>query len=105
MVTREMLFSRGPMTRSLLVMLAVILQQSADTPVMPYVDEGACPFECCMYRDWTAQGPSDAYPAREPRPSDEPSFRIKAGERVTARTRVVITKSPGEVRIVAPVTL
>src|SRR5690242_7508368 len=31
-------------------------QQSAEeqAPPSPYVDKGACPFECCTYREWTA---------------------------------------------------
>ena len=31
-------------------------QQSAEeqAPPSPYVDKGACPFECCTYREWAA---------------------------------------------------
>ena len=24
-------------------------------PIAPYIDEGACPFECCTYRHWTVE--------------------------------------------------
>jgi hypothetical protein len=24
-------------------------------PPSPYIDKGACPFECCTYREWTAK--------------------------------------------------
>src|SRR6476646_10496452 len=27
---------------------------SADAPPDPFIHKGACPFECCTYRDWTA---------------------------------------------------
>lgn len=31
--------------------------QSGAAPPDPYVDKGACPFECCTYRDWTTTKP------------------------------------------------
>ena len=28
--------------------------QQLNAPPNPYIDKGACPFECCTYREWTA---------------------------------------------------
>ena len=30
------------------------LPANESAPPSPYIDKGACPFECCTYRDWTA---------------------------------------------------
>ena len=30
---------------------------AATAPPNPYIDKGACPFECCTYRDWTTTKP------------------------------------------------
>jgi hypothetical protein len=46
-----------------LILLAVLAAAPAEAatqraaPPSPYVDKGACPFECCTYRDWTAKAP------------------------------------------------
>ena len=54
MITRTLVF----------IMFLVTLPASAGTPQQapakeqappsPYIDKGACPFECCTYREWTA---------------------------------------------------
>ena len=74
-------------------------------PPLPYVDNGACPFECCTYRDWTAEVRLTAYKQYESRGRRELAFTLKTGERVTAMTGVVITASAARVRIIKPVTL
>jgi hypothetical protein len=74
-------------------------------PPLPYVDRGACPFECCTYRDWTAETRLDAYGHYEPAGRREVAFAVKPGERVTAMTGVVITTSAAQVRITKPTTL
>ena len=38
----------------LLLSLALL---AADRPPSPYIDRGACPFECCTYRRWRALKP------------------------------------------------
>lgn len=52
------------MTRSLPWVLAFSLASAAapaatpmSTPPNPFIDKGACPFECCTYRDWTTKKP------------------------------------------------
>ena len=75
---------------------AMLFAQSRTGPPVPYIDKGACPFECCTYREWNVVKPtlvrksmSDTAPI---------SFRLKAGEKVFGMTGVVITTQPGIVR-------
>jgi hypothetical protein len=65
------------------------------TPV-PFEAAGACPFEGCVYRQWTA---TDSVAVRAERSADAPViFTVDAGQRVDAMTGVVVTTSPGRVR-------
>jgi hypothetical protein len=52
------------MTRALLQAVATAALATAapaatpmSTPPNPFIDKGACPFECCTYRDWTTLKP------------------------------------------------
>lgn len=52
------------MTRALPWLLVSALLTTAagaatpmSTPPNPFIDKGACPFECCTYRDWTTLKP------------------------------------------------
>ncbi len=69
-------------------------------PPMPYEDWDACPFEGCMYREWTALEPVAVRSAR--RTTAAIVFRLNTGDKVTALTGVVITTKPGRVRFVRP---
>ena len=44
------------MTRILMVLAlgaaSGVFASPVDGPVLPYYDRGACPFECCTYRQW-----------------------------------------------------
>jgi hypothetical protein len=63
---------------------------------VPFEDEGACPFEGCVYRRWTA---TDSVDVHGERADDAPvTFTIPAGESVQAVTGVVVTTRPGRVR-------
>lgn len=64
-----------------------------DGPPLPYVDVGACPFECCVYRDWQAIADVQAY--EEPRDAAAPAFRVATGEWVVAETGQVVTVRAG----------
>ena len=77
---------------------AVGLAQTQAGPPVPYIDKGACPFECCTYRQWNVVKPtalrtsmSDSAPVR---------LRLKTGEKVQGMTGVVITTQPGIARAV-----
>jgi hypothetical protein len=66
-------------------------------PTMPFVDKGACPFECCTYREWTVDKPIAIRSAM--RDGSSIAFRLKKGERVRGLTGSVITSQAGEVRV------
>lgn len=72
-------------------------------PPVPFEDVGACPFECCVYREWVANASVDARSGRQPR--DPVVFQLKPGDRVQAVTGVVITEKPGRVTFRAPIDL
>ena len=66
-------------------------------PPIPFMDKGACPFECCTYRDWTVD---KATAVRSAMSDGSPiAFRLNKGDRVKGMTGVVITSHPGEVRV------
>ena len=83
----------------LLAALACAITSTAQgplTPPVPFEDVGACPFEGCAYREWKAR---TAVEVRSARRTDAPIlFRLRAGERVTALTGVVVTLRAGRVR-------
>ena len=72
-------------------------------PPMPYADWAACPFECCVYRMWSAVRPTVVLSARS---SGAPVlYRLNAGDRPFAITGVVVTTRPGRIEILEPMTL
>jgi hypothetical protein len=75
----------------------------AAAPVLPYLDWGACPFECCTYREWTAAHAVDAFATRDVHGTRR--FELAAGERVQALTGVVVTTRAGVAEVIAPVQL
>ena len=77
-------------------------QQPAGPPI-PYEDIGACPFECCTYREWTATAQVNGYTERSP--SAAVAFVVASGDRVRALTGVVITTKPGVARVPKPIDL
>jgi len=85
----------GAILSILIAAFAVFGQNSR--PTMPFVDKGACPFECCTYREWTVDKATAVRPAM--RDGSSIAFRLKKGERVRGLTGSVITSQPGEVRV------
>ncbi len=85
--------TRAPIaTVSALLFLVVSAVLADDHPVF-YVDKGACPFECCTYRDWRVEKATTLY--AEPKP-DSPALRIaEKGTTVQAQTGEVHTR-PGK---------
>jgi hypothetical protein len=83
--------------------LALVQQPAEPGPPVPYEDEGACPFEGCVYRTWTA---NRAVAVRTERRSDAPiAFLLAKGARVQALTGVVVTHTAGRVEFPKPVEL
>jgi hypothetical protein len=75
--------------------IAIAGAQTSGAPPMPFVDEGACPFEGCLYRDWRAKKPVEVYETWDRRAPVRRVFSVQPGETVTAMTGVVITTIPG----------
>lgn len=83
-----------------LLSCAIGTRAQAALPPLPFEDAGACPFEGCVYREWTARAPVQV---RAERRLDAPVvFRLQAGERVTALTGVVVTLRAGRVQFDKP---
>ena len=78
------------------VFCSIVGAQNSRPPV-PFVDRGACPFECCTYRDWTVDKVTAVRSAM--RDGASIAFRLRKGERVKGVTGVVTTSEPGEVRV------
>lgn len=53
----------------MLGLLAGACASSSGPPALrlPFEDHGACPFECCTYREWTVEEPTVLYRERDVR--------------------------------------
>ena len=80
------------LTVSVLLGGSVPISQPSDL-VLPFEDEGACPFECCTYRSWTVEADTRILTER----SDEAAlaFMVERGDRVEGLTGVVVTVAAG----------
>lgn len=76
-----------------LTALNVQLVSAQRLPTRNYEDHGACPFECCTYREWSVEADTTLYRSRSTK--SRAAFRVKKGERVTGLTGVVITLETG----------
>lgn len=84
-----------------LVMSGFSPARAQEQPPAGFDNWGVCPFECCTYRDWTAE---DEVPVHKSRSERSPvAFRLKPHERVDALTGVVVTEKAGVIRINRPV--
>jgi len=79
-----------------LTLLAVTVS-AQEKPPANYENWGVCPFECCTYRDWTA---NDEVPVHSQRDDKSPvTFSVQRGEQVEGLTGVVVTEKPGVLKI------
>lgn len=62
-------------------------------PPLPFNDWGACPFECCTYREWTTKSPIPVFKRRDEQ--SDVAFDLRNNERVIAITGVVVTTKFG----------
>jgi hypothetical protein len=69
-------------------------------PPLPYEDSGACPFECCTYREWAVQAETTVRSARDD--AAPVAFRVRPGQRVTGVTGVVVTTKLGRAVVSGP---
>jgi hypothetical protein len=89
---------------TLFLLCAVSLPSIASEQLkLPYYDWGACPFECCTYKEWETNKPVIAH--EKPLSSSKTLFAVPAKQAVTGLTGVVITTKPGVTRILKPVQL
>lgn len=86
------------------ITLSVLAARDDQPPPLPFHDHGACPFECCVYRDWKAMTRMNAWESYDTTGAAR-LFSVAAGERVTAMTGVVVTTAAGVLHIRAPLTL
>ena len=62
-------------------------------PPIPFDEDGACPFQCCTYREWTVDWDTDLHTDRR---DDAPlAFHVALNDTVTAITGVVTTTKVG----------
>lgn len=85
----------------LLCSSVVVAGNRADMPRLPYEDWGACPFECCTYREWIAKAAITAFTDRNEK--SVITFRVSKDERVFAITGVVVTSEAGVTEILKPI--
>lgn len=72
----------------IILLLATTLAVALEPPKI-YIDKGACPFECCTYREWTVE-------------RDTPLYSSIGGKKViaTAKLHQKVTAITGEVHVV-----
>ncbi len=85
----------------LLVQSLEVSSKEKTKPPLPYLDWGACPFECCTYREWVANAPINVYKSRNEKSGVV--FTLKKDERAHAITGVVATHKLGVTEILKPV--
>ena len=71
--------------------------QQYPPPALPFYDWGACPYETCAYRTWTAHRPATVYDTWKP--ARRAIAQLAAGDKVTGINGVVITFMPGRIRM------
>jgi hypothetical protein len=72
-------------------------KQSASPVQLPYEDHGACPFECCTYREWIAKKGTAIL--QEMKENSQIAFQVEDNEKVIGLTGVVITTKAGNGKI------
>lgn len=95
--------SRGSLIIILFGILFIVSGQIFAQPKLPYVDVGACPFECCTYRQWIAN--EDTVLSKNMSDKSPIAFKVKKGEKVTGVTGVVITTKAGIVKVLRNTTI
>jgi len=74
------------------------ISQTIAAPALPFYDQGACPYEGCLYgHSWTVRRPVTAYDTWKD--GRRAIAQLATGEKVTGITGIVITLQPGVIRI------
>ena len=69
---------------------------AAASLAVPFESDGACPFECCVYRTWSVLRATDFRATRDK--SAAVAFSVPAGTKVEALTGVVVVSRAGRAR-------
>lgn len=70
-----------------LVAAGTMQGQQANSPPVPYISKGACPFECCTYREWIANRDMTVMD----KPDGKPIAQLRKHEHVSAITGEIET--------------
>lgn len=71
----------------ILIATGIVQGKQADSPPSPYISEGACPFECCTYREWIANRDL----AVMDKPNGRPIGQLRKHEHVSGITGEIVT--------------
>jgi hypothetical protein len=88
------------MKKSVLVFFLILRTLGAaadDAPPQRYESWGVCPFECCTYREWTADAEVLVHAQRSEQ--SPVLFRLHHGESFDALDGVVITENPAAIKV------
>jgi hypothetical protein len=89
---------------TLLLLFGISLPTLASEQLkLPHYDWGACPFECCTYKEWETTRQVTAH--EKPSNTSKVLFTVREKQAVTGLTGVVITTRPGVTRILKHVQL
>ena len=87
---------------TLLIVLGILsARANAQDLKLPYIDQGACPFECCQYAQWIANKTSKL--RDEPNASAIFTQTVAKGDKVQALGGHVATIRAGQVKILHPI--
>jgi hypothetical protein len=85
----------------ILIIACIPSAHSGATPKLPYIDDGACPFEGCVYGKWKAT--EEVMALKEPKNAAPLAFTIKKDEQVNALTGFVVTNKVGISKVIKPI--
>src|SRR5215813_10582626 len=90
---RDSGFARFLRAGALLLMVTACGRTQRAGPPVPFDEEGACPFQCCTYREWSVDWETDLHTDRR---DDAPiAFHTALNDTVQALTGVVTTTKVG----------
>src|SRR5207248_2311291 len=78
-----------------------ITPQKAAKPILPKIDQNACPFEGCQFGKWIPTVAVQLYSSSKP--DRKPIRMLRKHEGVEALTGIHITLQPSEIKVIAPI--
>jgi len=75
--------------------------QDGAEPTLPVIDNNACPFEGCTFREWTVTTDSTLYSTWQD--SRTETGKLKPGDKVTGLTGVHVTRKPDRILVRQPI--